>query len=134
MAKYPKFGIKSCLVTWKSSSALNNGRIFYHYHSYIYIYQKDNELHTICSSINIKHLDSEIVNIQKTKMMASGLIISCQIDVETGIDFILGGSKITAGGDYSHEIELCLLLGRKVMTNLDSILKIRNVTLPAKAV
>ena len=65
-------------------------------------------------------------------MMASGPIISCQTDVETGIDFILGGSKITAGGDYSHEIEICFLLGRKVMTNLDSILKIRDITLSTR--
>ena len=66
------------------------------------------------------------LNVQKTKTMASGLITSWQIDgetVETVADFILGGSKITAGGDYSHEIKRRLLLGRKVMTNLDSILK-----------
>ena len=64
------------------------------------------------------------LNIQKTKIMASGLITSWQIDgetVETVVDFILGGSKITAYGDCSHEIKRCLLLGRKVMTNLDSI-------------
>ena len=67
--------------------------------------------------------------------MASGLITSWQIDgetVETVRDFILGGSKITAGGDFSHEIKRCLLLGRKVMTDLDSILKSRNITLPTK--
>ena len=66
------------------------------------------------------------LNIQKTKIMASGPITSWQIDgatVETAEDFILGGSKITAGGDCSHEIKRCLLLGRKVMTNLDSIIK-----------
>ena len=66
------------------------------------------------------------LNIQKTKIMASGPITSWQIDgetVETGTDFILGDSKITADGDCSHEIKRCLLLGRKVMTNLDSILK-----------
>ena len=66
------------------------------------------------------------LNIQKTKTMASGPITSWQIDretLETVSDFILGGSKITAGGDCSHEIKRCLLLGRKVMTNLDSILK-----------
>ena len=75
------------------------------------------------------------LNIQKTKIMASGLITSWQIDgetVETVSDFILGGSKITADGDYSHEIKRCLLLGRKVMTNLDSILKSRDITLPTK--
>ena len=67
--------------------------------------------------------------------MASGPITSWQIygePVETVTDFILGGSKITADGDYSYEIKRCLLLGRKVMTNLDSILKIRDITLPTK--
>ena len=63
------------------------------------------------------------LNIQKTKMMASGPVTSWQIDGETVADFILGGSKITADGDCSHEIKRRLLLGRKVMTNLDSILK-----------
>ena len=63
------------------------------------------------------------LNIQKTKTMVSGPITSCQIDGEIVADFILGGSKITADGDCSHEIKRCLLLGRKVMTNLDSILK-----------
>ena len=73
------------------------------------------------------------LNIQKTKIMASGPITSWQIDgetVETVADFILGGSKITADGDYSQENKRCLLLGRKVMTNLDSILKSRDITLP----
>ena len=72
------------------------------------------------------------LNIQKTKIMASGPITSWEIDgetVETVTDFILGGSKITAYGDCSHEIKRCLLLGRKVMTNLDSILKSRDVSL-----
>ena len=64
--------------------------------------------------------------------MASGPIISWQIDGETVTDFILGGSKITADGDCSHEIKTCLLLGRKVMTNLDSIFKSRDITLPTK--
>ena len=75
------------------------------------------------------------LNIQKTKIMASGPITSREIDeetVETVSDFIFGGSKITAGGDCSHEIKRRLLLGRKVMTNLDSILKSRDITLPAK--
>ena len=63
------------------------------------------------------------LNIQKTKIMASGLITSWQINGETVADFILGGSKITADGDCSHEIKKCLLLGRKAMTNLDSLLK-----------
>ena len=72
------------------------------------------------------------LNIQKTKIMASGPIISWQIDGETVTDFILRGSKITSDGDCSHEIKRCLLLGRKVMTNLDSILKSRDITLPTK--
>ena len=72
------------------------------------------------------------LNIQKTKIMASGPITSWEIDGETVSDFILGGSKITADGDYSHEIKRCLLLRRKVMTNLDSILKSREITLPTK--
>ena len=68
------------------------------------------------------------LNIQKTKIMASGPITSWQIDGETVADFIFGGSKITADGGYSHEIKRCLLLGRKVMTNLDSILESRDIT------
>ena len=75
------------------------------------------------------------LNIQKTKIMASGPITSWQIDgetVETVSDFILGDSKITADGDCSHDIKRCLLLGRKVMVNLDSILKSRNITLLTK--
>ena len=74
-------------------------------------------------------------NIQKTKIMASGPITSWKIDqeiVETVSDFILGSSKITTDGDCSHEIKRCLLLGRKVMTNLDSIFKSRDITLPTK--
>ena len=73
------------------------------------------------------------LNIQKTKIMASGLITSWKIDgeaVETVADFISLGSKVTADGDCSHEIKRCLLLGRNVMTNLDSILKSRDITLP----
>ena len=72
------------------------------------------------------------LNIQKTKIMASSPITSQQIDEETVADFILGGSKITADGDCSHEIKRRLLLGRKVMTNLDSILKSRDITLSTK--
>ena len=72
------------------------------------------------------------LNIQKTKIMASGPITSWEIDGETVADFILGGSKITAYGDCSHEIKRRLLLGRKVMTNLDSIFKRRHITLPTK--
>ena len=77
------------------------------------------------------------LNIQKAKVMASGSITSRQIDgetMETVTDFILGGSKITADGDCSHEMKRCLLLGRNVMTNLDSILKSRDITLPKKSV
>ena len=72
------------------------------------------------------------LNIQKTKLMASGSIISWEIDGETVSDFIFLGSKITADGDCSHEIKRCLLPGRKAMTNLDSILKNRDITLPTK--
>ena len=75
------------------------------------------------------------LSIQKTKIMASGPIVSWQIDgktMETVRDFIFGGSKITADGDYSHEIKRCLLLGRKAMTGLDSILKSRDIILPTK--
>ena len=74
------------------------------------------------------------LNIQKTKIMASGPITSWEIDGETVADFILGGSKITADGDCSHEIKRHLLLGRKVMTNLDSILKSRDITFLIKSV
>ena len=76
------------------------------------------------------------LNIQKTKIMESGPITSWEIDgetVETVSDFIFGGSKITADGDCSHEIKRPLLLGRKVMTNLDSIFKSRDITLPTKS-
>ena len=75
------------------------------------------------------------LNIQKTNIMANGPITTWEIDeetVETVSDFIFGGSKITADGDYSHEIKRRLLLGRKVMTNLDSILKSRDITLPTR--
>ena len=77
------------------------------------------------------------LNIQKAKIMASGPITSWEIDgetVKTVSDFILGGSKITADGDCSHEIKRCLLLGRKVLTNLDSIFKSRGIILPTKSV
>ena len=75
------------------------------------------------------------LNIQKTKIMASGSITSWERDgetVETVSDFVFGGSKITAVGDFSHEIKRCLLLGRKAMTNLDSIFKSRDISLPTK--
>ena len=77
------------------------------------------------------------LNIQKTKIMESGPITSWQIDgetVETVTDFIFMGSKISADGDCSHKIKRCLLLGRKVMTNLDSILKSRDITLPTRSI
>ena len=74
------------------------------------------------------------LNIQKTKIMASGPITSLQIDGETVRDFILGGSKITADGGCSHEIKRCFLLGRKAMTNLDSMLKSRDITLPTRSI
>ena len=96
----------------------------------------EEELKTLLMKLNE---ESEKVglklNIQKTKIMASSSIASWQIDgetVETVSDFIFGGSKITADGDCSHEIKRCLLFGRKVMTNLDSILKSRDITLPTK--
>ena len=82
-----------------------------------------------CEEVGLK------LNIQKTKIMASGPITSWEIDgetLETVSDFIFGGSRITADGDCSHEIKRCLLLGRKVMTNLESILKSRDITLPTK--
>ena len=88
--------------------------------------------------MKVKEESEKIVlkpNIQKAKFLASGPITSWQIDgetVETVRDFILGGSKITADGDCSHEIKRCLLLGRKVMTNLDSLLKSREIALPRK--
>ena len=88
--------------------------------------------------MKVKEENEEVglkLNIQKTKIMATGPITSWQIDwetVETVTDLILGGSKITADGDCSHEIKRCLLLGRKVMTNLDSIFKSRDITLPTK--
>ena len=88
--------------------------------------------------MNVKEESEKVglkLSIQKTKIMASSPITSSQIDgetVETVTDFILGGSKITADGDCSHEIKRCLLLGRKVMSNLDSIFKSRDITLPTK--
>ena len=72
------------------------------------------------------------LNIQKTKIMASSPITSWEIDGETVTDFIWGGSKIIVDGDCSHEVKRCLFLGRKVMTNLDSILKTRDITMPTK--
>ena len=88
-----------------------------------------------CLLIRVKEESEKVglkLNIQKTKIMASGPLTSWQIDGETVSDFIFGGSKITADGDCSHEIKRRLLLGRKVTTNLDSILKSRDITLPTK--
>ena len=95
--------------------------------------ESEEELKSLLMTVKV---ESEKVglklNIQKTKIMASGPITSWQIDGETMSDFILGGSKITVDGDCSHEIKRSLLLGRKVMTNLDSVLKSRDITLPTK--
>ena len=97
--------------------------------------ESEEELKTL---MNVKEESEKVglkLNIQKTKIMASSPITSWQVDgetVETVADFILGGSKITADGDCSHEIRRCLLLGRKVMTNQDSILKSRDITLSTK--
>ena len=98
--------------------------------------ESEDELKSLLMKVKV---ESEKVglklNIQKTKITASGPITSWEIHgetVETMSDFILGGSKITADGDCSYEIKRCLLLGRKVMTNLDSILKSRGITLPTK--
>ena len=98
--------------------------------------ESENELKSLL--MKVKEESKKVglkLNIQKTKIMASGPITSWEIDgetVETVSDFIFGGSKITADGDCSHEIKRCLLLGRKAMTNPDSILKSRDITLPTK--
>ena len=95
--------------------------------------ESEEELRSLLMKVKV---ESEKVglklNIQKTEIMASGPITSWQIDGETVSEFIFLGSKITADGDCSHEIKRCLLLGRKVMTNLDSILKRRDITLSTK--
>ena len=90
------------------------------------------ELKTLLMNMKESEKVGSKLNIQKTKTMASGPITSWQIDGEKVTDFILGGSKITADGDYSHEIKTRLLLGRKVMINLDSILKSGDITSPTK--
>ena len=94
--------------------------------------ENEEELKSLLMKVRVESENVGLkLNIQKTKIMASGPISSWQIDgetVETVTDFILGGSKVTADGDCSHEIKRCLLLGRKVMTNLDSILKSRDIT------
>ena len=97
--------------------------------------ESEEELMSLLMKVKEENEKGLKLNIQKTKIMASGPITSWQIDgetVETVSDFTFLGSKITADGDCSHEIKRCLLLGRKVMTNLDSILKSRDVTLPTK--
>ena len=94
------------------------------------------EVKSLLMKLKLKSEKADLkLSIQRTKVMASVPITSWQIDEETEetvADFILGGSKITADGDCRHEIKICLLLGRKVMTNLDSILKSRDITLPTK--
>ena len=94
--------------------------------------ESEEELKSLLMKVKVSEKVGLKLNIQKTKIMASGPITSWHIDGETVADFILGGSKITANGDCSHEIKRRLLLGRKVMTNLDSILKSRDITLPKK--
>ena len=92
------------------------------------------ELKSLLMKVESEKADLQL-NIQKTKIMAPSSKTSCQIGgdtMQTVRDFILGGSKITAHGDCSHEIKICLLLGRKVMTNLDNMLKSRDITLPTK--
>ena len=93
------------------------------------------EVENILEDVTQNETQNSIFNIQKTKIMASGPIISWQIDgetMETVRNFIFLGSKISADGDFSHEIKRCLLLGRKAMTNLNSLLKSRDITLPTK--
>ena len=98
--------------------------------------ESEEELKSLLVKVKVESEELRLkLNIQKTKIMASSPTISWEIDgetVETVSDFILGGSKITADGDCSHEIKRRLLLGRKVMTNLDSIFKSRDITLPTK--
>ena len=92
--------------------------------------ETEEELKSLLMKVKEESEKVGLKHIQKTKIMASGPITSWQIDGETVADFIFGGSKITADGDCSHEMKRHLLLGRKVMTNLDSILKSRDITLP----
>ena len=98
--------------------------------------ESEEELQSLLMKVKVENEKVGLkLNIQKTKIMASGPITSWEIDgetVDTGSDFILGGSQITADGDCSHEIKRRLLLGRKIMTNLDSIFKSRDSTLPTK--
>ena len=95
--------------------------------------ESEEELKSLLMKVKEEHEKVGLkLNIQKMKIMASGPITSWQIDGETVANFIFGGSKITADGDCSHEIKRRLLLGRKIMTNLDRILKSRDITLPTK--
>ena len=95
--------------------------------------ESEEELKSLLMKVKVETEKSGLkLNIQKMKIMTSDPITSWQIDGETVADFIFGGSKITTDGDSSHEIKRCFLLGSKVMTNLDSILKSRDITLPTK--
>ena len=95
--------------------------------------ESEEELKSLSMKVKEKNEKVDLkLNIQKMKIIASGPITSLEIDGETVSDFIFGGSKITADGDCSHEIKRCLLFGRKVLTNLDSIFKSRDITLPTK--
>ena len=95
--------------------------------------ESEEELKSLLMKVKEEHEKVDLkLNIQKTKIMASGPFTSWQIDGESVADFILGGSKIIADGECSHKIRRCLLLGRKVMTSLDRILKSRDITLPTK--
>ena len=95
--------------------------------------ENEEELKNFLMKVKVESKKVDLkLNLQKTKIMASGPITSWEIDGETVADFILGGSKITADGDCRHEIKRCLLLGRKVMPNLDSIFKSRDITSPTK--
>ena len=97
--------------------------------------EREEELKSLLMKVEVESKKFGLkLNIQKTKIMTSGPINSWQIYGETVADFIFLGSKITADGDCSHEIKRCLLLGRKVMTNLDSIFKSRDITLSTKSV
>ena len=104
---------------------------------YSFPYLKPEDLKSLLMKVKEENDKVDLkLNIQKTKIMASGPITSWQMDgetVETVADFILGDSKITADGDCNHEIKRRLLLGRKVMTNMDSIFKSRDITLPKRA-
>ena len=95
--------------------------------------ESEEELKSLLMKVKVESEKVDLkLNIQKTKIMATGPITSWEIDGETVSDFIFGGSKITADGDCSHEIKRNLFLGRKVMSNLDSIFKSRDITLPTK--